>query len=98
MEKRKQLVWLYIAGDYGSSLLAWYCLYMFRKVVIEGQAFNAALPFQDNQFFVGLIVVPQIWLWLNYISGTYTDLYRKSRLQELVKTAPLVATPAIIEK
>ena len=87
MNKRKQLIWLYIASDYGSSLLAWYCLYIFRKIVIEGQAFHFSLPFQDSQFFVGLIVVPQIWLLLHYISGTYVDLYRKSRLQELVKTA-----------
>ncbi len=83
---RKPLIWLYILSDYFSSLLAWYCLYMFRKVVIEGQTLYPTLPFQDSQFFVGLIVVPQIWLLLHYISGTYVDLYRKSRLQELVKT------------
>jgi exopolysaccharide biosynthesis polyprenyl glycosylphosphotransferase len=87
MKQRKRLIWLYAASDYGSSLLAWYCLYMFRKVVIEGQSFSVTLPFQDNRFFVGLLVVPEIWLLLHYISGTYTDLYRKSRLQELVKTA-----------
>jgi exopolysaccharide biosynthesis polyprenyl glycosylphosphotransferase len=54
--------------------------------VIEAQPFHLNLPFQDNQFFVGLFIVPEIWLALHYISGTYTDLYRKSRLQELVKT------------
>jgi len=96
MGKRKQLIWLYIASDYGSSLLAWYCLYMFRKVVIEGLPFSASLPFQDSQFFVGLIVVPQIWLWLHYISGTYVDLYRKSRLQELVKTAMILLLGTLI--
>ena len=96
MGKRRQLIWLYIASDYGSSLLAWYCLYMFRKVVIEGLPFSTSLPFQDSQFFVGLIVVPQIWLWLHYISGTYVDLYRKSRLQELVKTALILLIGTLI--
>jgi exopolysaccharide biosynthesis polyprenyl glycosylphosphotransferase len=96
MKKRRQLIWLYVVGDYGSSLLAWYCLYMFRKVVIEAQGVNPALPFQDRQFFVGLLVVPLIWLCLNYISGTYVDLYRKSRLQELVKTAFILLLGTLI--
>lgn len=96
MSNRKLLIWLYIACDYGSSLLAWYCLYIFRKVVIEAQHFHFSLPFEDSQFFVGLIVVPQIWLLLHYISGTYTDLYRKSRLQELVKTALILLLGTLI--
>lgn len=96
MSNRKLLIWLYIASDYGSSLLAWYCLYIFRKVVIEAQPFHPSLPFQDSQFFVGLIVVPQIWLLLHYISGTYVDLYRKSRLQELVKTAMVLMLGTLI--
>lgn len=86
MNRRRQLIWLYIASDYFSSLAAWYCLYVFRKVVIEGQALKASQPLHDSRFFVGMIVVPQIWLFLHYISGTYTDLYRKSRLQELLRT------------
>jgi exopolysaccharide biosynthesis polyprenyl glycosylphosphotransferase len=63
---------------------------MFRKVVIEAQPFHLDLPFQDNQFFAGLFIVPEIWLLIHYISGSYVDLYRKSRLQELVKTALLI--------
>ena len=86
MTHRRILIWLYLGCDYLASLAAWYCLYMFRKIVIEAQPFRLSLPFEDSQFFVGLIVVPQIWLLLHYISGTYVDLYRKSRLQELVKT------------
>ncbi|MCW3125860.1 MAG: exopolysaccharide biosynthesis polyprenyl glycosylphosphotransferase [Bacteroidetes bacterium] len=87
MQKRRRFIGWYLVSDYLSSLAAWYCLYMFRKVVIEAQPFHFSLPFQDNQFFAGLFIVPEIWLVLHYISGTYTDLYRKSRLQELVKTA-----------
>jgi exopolysaccharide biosynthesis polyprenyl glycosylphosphotransferase len=96
MEKRKRLIWLYVVSDYLSSLVAWYCLYLFRKVVIEGQGLTFSLPFQDSRFFLGLIVVPQIWLWLHYISGTYVDLYRKSRLQELVKTAFILLLGTLI--
>jgi exopolysaccharide biosynthesis polyprenyl glycosylphosphotransferase len=90
MQKKRRLIGWYVVSDYLSSLAAWYCLYMFRKVVIEAQPFQIGLPFQDNQFFAGLFIVPEIWLLIHYISGTYVDLYRKSRLQELVKTALLI--------
>ena len=96
MQKRKRLIWWYVVSDYLSSLAAWYCLYMFRKVVIEAQPFHIGLPFQDSQFFAGLFIVPEIWLLLHYISGTYVDLYRKSRLQELVKTVLLLLLGTII--
>ncbi|MBS1593914.1 MAG: sugar transferase [Bacteroidetes bacterium] len=95
MHKRRLTGW-YVVSDYLSSLAAWYCLYMFRKVVIEAEHFQVGLPFQDNQFFAGLFIVPEIWLLLHYISGTYTDLYRKSRLQEAIKTTVVILVGAII--
>ncbi|MBS1617607.1 MAG: sugar transferase [Bacteroidetes bacterium] len=95
MHKRRLTGW-YIVSDYLSSLAAWYCLYMFRKVVIEAEHFQVGLPFQDNQFFAGLFIVPEIWLLLHYISGTYTDLYRKSRLQEAIKTTVVILVGAIL--
>lgn len=85
-----------MVSDYLSSLAAWYCLYMFRKVVIEAEHFQLGLPFQDNQFFAGLFIVPEIWLFLHYISGTYIDLYRKSRLQEVIKTTVVILVGAIL--
>ncbi len=95
MRKRRLTGW-YVVSDYLSSLAAWYCLYMFRKVVIEAEHFQVGLPFQDNQFFAGLFIVPEIWLLLHYISGTYTDLYRKSRLQEAIKTTVVILVGAIL--
>lgn len=95
MGKRRLTGW-YVVSDYASSLGAWYCLYMFRKVVIEAQPFQVGLPFQDNQFFAGLFIVPEIWLFLHYISGTYIDLYRKSRLQEVIKTTVVILVGAIL--
>jgi hypothetical protein len=65
-------------------------------VVIEAQPFHIGLPFQDQQFFVGLFIVPEIWLVLHYISGTYVDIYRKSRFQELVKTALIVLLGTLV--
>ena len=86
LRNKRILIFAYILADYLASLLAWFCLYLFRKFIIEGNAFNLLLPFEDSNFYVGSIIVPQIWLLTHYLTGTYTDIYRKSRLQELVRT------------
>jgi hypothetical protein len=43
-----------------------------------------------------LLVIPQIWLSLYYLSGTYTDVFRKSRLQETLKTAVITLVGSVI--
>ena len=73
-------------SDYIASVIAWYFLFLFRKTVIEGNALNFSIPFHDHQFFVGILIIPETWLLFHYLTGTYTDLYKKSRLQELGKT------------
>lgn len=96
MRRKGRLIGWYVCSDILASLVAWYCLYFFRKIIIEGNAFQWSLPFQDNKFFVGLVIVTQVWIFLHYFSGTYTDLYRKSRLNELLKTAVVTLIGAIL--
>jgi len=86
MNKRKSILVWYAFSDYVASVLAWYSLFLFRKTVIEGNIFNFRLPFSDNNFWIAMAVVPVVWLLFHYVTGTYTDLYKKSRLQELGKT------------
>lgn len=83
---RKALIKWYIAGDLMASMLGWYSLFLFRKVTIEGNPFRFSLPFDDRNFFVAILVVPLVWILFHYITGTYTDVYKKSRLQESGKT------------
>ena len=87
MKKREKATWWYVVSDFIASMLAWYALFLFRKVIIEGHPFNFDLPFQDNKFFIAILILPLTWLLFHYITGTYTDLYKKSRLQEIGKTA-----------
>ncbi len=84
--ERKKIIWVYAVSDYLAAVLAWFVLYMFRKTIIEENQFNLLLPFRDNNFYVGVATVPQVWLLFHYLTGTYVDLYKKSRLQELGKT------------
>jgi len=86
MKKRTSILGWYVFSDYVASVLAWYCLFLFRKTIIEGNHFSFKIPFYDNNFWVAMMLVPELWLLFHYLTGTYTDLYKKSRLQELGKT------------
>lgn len=86
MKKRKRKIWWYVVNDYVASVVAWYCLFVFRKVFIEANPFSLSLPFSDSNFWVAIMIVPELWLLFHYLTGTYFDLYKKSRLQELGKT------------
>lgn len=86
MKNRKQIIGWYVAGDYLAAVLAWYFLFLFRKVYIEQIPFSYSVPFSDNNFYVGVLLVTSLWILFHYITGTYVDLYKKSRLQELAKT------------
>ncbi len=96
MNKRKSILVWYVFSDYVAAVLAWYFLFLFRKIVIEGNPFAYNLPFSDSNFWVAMMIVPELWLLFHYLTGTYTDLYKKSRLQELGKTFIVTFVGSII--
>lgn len=96
MQKRKRIIWLYAFGDYVASAITWYFVFVFRKFYIEGNPLSFTVPFHDNNFYVGIAIVPELWLLFHYITGTYFDLYKKSRLQEVAKTFVVSFFGAII--
>ena len=40
----------------------------------------------DTKFYLALLFIPAFWVTIFYISGQYTNIYRKSRLLELGRT------------
>lgn len=76
----------YVLGDVIASITAYSGLYVYRKMVIEKAHFGVAeLEFSSN-YFVGLAALPLFWVTLYGITGFYRDIYRRSRLKELVYT------------
>ncbi|HRN94278.1 MAG TPA: sugar transferase, partial [Chitinophagales bacterium] len=86
MKKLSKLIWAYVILDYFAAMAAWFMLFVFRKVYIEAEPYEIKLLPQDINFVLGLFLLPIGWIFLHYISGTYTDVYRKSRLNEMAKT------------
>lgn len=70
--------------DFFSALIAWFIFWMYRQNILGFHAFqNTLQDLLPRDFFIGLIFIPAIWLFIYLLSGTYFDLYHKSRLIEI---------------
>lgn len=87
----------FIAVDLLAAMLAWFGFYAYRKMFIEPDKFGYAIPFETNSnLYLGLLVVPVYWIFLYALSGTYADVWRKSRIKEISNTFSLSAFGVII--
>lgn len=77
---------IYALGDYLAALIAWFLFFTYRKLAIENVAFDWRI-YQDNKLLLGISLIPLFWMILHIISGSYADIYRKSRVTEVNRTA-----------
>ena len=77
----------YILADFLSAGLAWTLFNYYRKTQIDtlksgigpGEIF-------DRQFCISIFVLPLTWVLVYYLSGSYNNVLRKSRINEFVQT------------
>lgn len=82
---RLHIAW-YVISDYGLSALVWGLMYFLRKYYLGIRvAGDDGLQIDDN-FWLGIFLVPLGWLSLYTIVGSYRNIYRKSRLREMITT------------
>jgi exopolysaccharide biosynthesis polyprenyl glycosylphosphotransferase len=85
MNKTLQVV-KYVVADLLSATIAWGIFYFYRKAQVESVLFGY-IPFQpDDNFFLGITLLPILWVIVYALMGTYNDIYRKSRLKEFGQT------------
>lgn len=86
MNKPRQII-KYVVADLLSAMLAWAAFYVYRKFQIESALYGINIPFQpDKNFYLGITVLPIVWVAIYALAGTYNDIYRKSRLKEFGQT------------
>lgn len=75
----------YILADFVSAATAWGLFFFVRKYILleSSSLFSGQI---NDKFWLGIFFIPFGWLILYHLSGTYKDLYRKSRLQEFTLT------------
>lgn len=88
MLNKKQERFKYLVGDILGAVLAWCTFYIFRKLYIEPQKFGETVELVfTTRFYYALILIPTFWANFYYLTGFYKEPFRKSRLNELGKTA-----------
>src|SRR5689334_20651971 len=78
---------IYILSDYITSVIGWAGFFFFRKLYLENFTLaDYKLFIDDRQFLLGMVIIPLGWVLLYHLLGFYTNIYRKSRLNEIAKT------------
>ncbi|HET6243023.1 MAG: sugar transferase [Bacteroidetes bacterium] len=96
MNKKAQL-FILILVDYLSAALAWSFFFVFRKLYIEAKIHGLPVPVEfDDNYYIGLALIPLFWLLLYLLNGVYKDIFRRSRLKELGQTLLLSVIGVLI--
>lgn len=76
--KNRPWIYLFLFSDYISSVLSWSLFFYLRKTWIEDQSFKI-----DDNFWLGIFLIPVFWMILYFIQGTYLEIRRMFRLKLL---------------
>jgi len=76
----------YLLADFFSAALAWTIFNIYRKTQIDPLKtgdFNSQIF--DNRFLISVAVLPLVWVLVYYLSGSYNNVLRRSRINEFVQ-------------
>jgi FlaA1/EpsC-like NDP-sugar epimerase len=77
----------YVLADLLSAFIAWGIFFFYRKMTVDLFFTNQKEQILlDNNLYLGLIIIPLFWLCIYAMTGSYTKIYRKSRVGELGQT------------
>lgn len=85
LKKQISSIW-YMVSDYAAAVLAWIVLYSCRRYLLKEPLFLQNHFYLNDRFWWGMLMLPPLWMAAFALTGSYNDLYRKSRLYEFNKT------------
>jgi exopolysaccharide biosynthesis polyprenyl glycosylphosphotransferase len=86
-EIKKQAIKVMMLLDFLTASLAWILFWAIRHAALLETNFKDAFDhMKPIDFLQGVIILPLVWIFIYYLSGTYFDLYRKSRINEVYRT------------
>ncbi|WP_205619332.1 sugar transferase [Hymenobacter aerophilus] len=87
-----------IGADFLAALLAWMCFFLVRKYLLREISPDAAYHFgADAVFLVGAaLMIATFWTGLYALLGEYNDIFRKSRLAELIRLTRVSVLGAVL--
>lgn len=85
--------------DYLTAIAAWLVFWLYRQHLLH-EAFPHIYPNERNwtsrDYVISFLFIPLFWTCLHYLSGAYFDLYRKSRLIEIYRSAIISLIGALL--
>jgi FlaA1/EpsC-like NDP-sugar epimerase len=101
MNRRRQAL-KYILFDLLAATAAWFLFFRYRKLNLDPPPFGYRQPeleslYSDTNFIKGLIIIPICWILFYAFSGSYSRIYKKHRIKEVIQTvAPTIIGCLII--
>ena len=87
MKQNATQIFKYVFLDAVAAMLGYSALYYFRKTVIEARRLGFDIDFSfDSRFLIGITITTLFWITLYWITGFYNDIYRRSRLREIIQS------------
>jgi len=83
---RRNAVFTLLLLDGLVAISVWIVAYQYRFVLLNKPFLWDVSYLGLKDVFMGLFVIPFAWCFLYYLSGTYFDIYRKSRFHEIKRT------------
>ena len=75
---------IYRLADFLTAMIAWACFFLYRKKMELAPLDESIL--EDQNFWLGIIIIPVGWVLFYSIFDKYHDIYRLSRLATLTRT------------
>ena len=85
-----------VAADFLAGLLAWFCFFLLRKYLLDeltGYQFTEGVLFELTG---SAVFIATFWTALYALLGEYRDIYRKSRLAEIIRLGRVSVLGAVV--
>ena len=84
-------------ADFVSAAVAWTAYFIYRKITLEPIRFGQPVEvIFDSNYLIGLAVIPFAWVVLFQISGSYHEIFRKSRIGILGNTLLITLIGSVV--
>ncbi len=85
MSKKLQVL-KYVFADLMASAIAWTLLFIYRKKVLESEFFGYSIEVRfDDNYWLGLVMVPLFWIVIHTMAGHYHNIFRRYRIKEFTQ-------------
>jgi len=83
---RNRFGWIFGISDFLSTAAAWLLFYLYRKLYNEPAVFGEIELEFGQRFFLGIVLIPAFWVAIYFMIGSYSRVYRRSRIKDFANT------------